>query len=135
VQGIEPFVTEQLASWEVPGCAAAAVRGGDVALSAGWGRRDLESDLPVTPDTLFAIGSTTKAFTATTVGALVDEGLLGLEPLDWFSRFKRSRPSSRNGSTGWPTRVPGTRKSSAGCAAPTRWGRSRWWSPRRATTC
>jgi CubicO group peptidase (beta-lactamase class C family) len=31
--------------------------------------------LPVTKDTLFAIGSTTKAFTAATVGALVDEGL------------------------------------------------------------
>jgi CubicO group peptidase (beta-lactamase class C family) len=79
MESVERFVTEQLAAWEVPGCAAAAVRGGDVVLSAGWGRRDLESDLPVTPDTLFAIGSTTKAFTAATVGALVDEGLLEWE--------------------------------------------------------
>jgi CubicO group peptidase (beta-lactamase class C family) len=79
MEGIERFVTEQLAAWEVPGCAAAAVRGGDVVLAAGWGRRDLRSDLPVTSDTLFAIGSVTKAFTVATVGALVDEGLLEWE--------------------------------------------------------
>jgi CubicO group peptidase (beta-lactamase class C family) len=76
---IERFVAEQLAAWEVPGCAVAAVRDGNVILAAGWGRRDLEADLPVTADTLFAIGSTTKAFTAATVGALVDDGLLEWE--------------------------------------------------------
>lgn len=76
MESVEPFVAEQLAAWEVPGCAVAAVRGGRVELVGGWGRRDREAGLPVTQDTLFAIGSTTKAFTATTVGALVDEGLL-----------------------------------------------------------
>jgi CubicO group peptidase (beta-lactamase class C family) len=70
------FVVEQLAAWEVPGCAVAAVRDGRVELADGWGLRDREAGLPVTGDTLFAIGSVTKAFTATTVGALVDEGLL-----------------------------------------------------------
>ena len=35
--------------------------------------------MPVTSDTLFAIGSATKAFTAATVGALVDDGLLEWE--------------------------------------------------------
>ena len=79
MERIEKFVTEQLAAWEVPGCAVAAVRDGAVVLAAGWGRRDVEADLPVTPDTLFAIGSTTKAFTVATVGALVDDGLLGWE--------------------------------------------------------
>jgi CubicO group peptidase (beta-lactamase class C family) len=79
MDGIERFVVEQLAAWEVPGCAIAAVRDGDVVLAAGWDRRDLEADLPVTPDTLFAIGSVTKAFTAATVGALVDDGLLEWE--------------------------------------------------------
>jgi CubicO group peptidase (beta-lactamase class C family) len=79
MDGIERFVVEQLAAWEVPGCAVAAVRDGNVVLAAGWGRRDLEADLPVTPDTLFAIGSVTKAFTAATVGTLVDDGLLEWE--------------------------------------------------------
>jgi len=74
---IESFVAEQLAIWEVPGCAVAAVKDGEVVLAAGWGTRDTAADLPVTKDTLFAIGSVTKAFTAATVGALVDDGLLG----------------------------------------------------------
>jgi len=76
MESIEKFVIEQLAAWEVPGCAVTAVHNGKVVLESGWGHRNLESRLPVTPDTLFAIGSTTKAFTAATVGALVDEGLL-----------------------------------------------------------
>ena len=79
MESIGRFVAGQLAAWEVPGCAIAAVRDHDVILATGHGRRDLEAELPVTPDTLFAIGSTTKAFTAATVGALVDDGLLEWE--------------------------------------------------------
>ncbi len=79
MESIERFVVEQLAAWEVPGCAVAAVRDGQVVLAAGWGQRDLDTKLPVTANTLFAIGSTTKAFTAATVGALVDDGLLEWE--------------------------------------------------------
>jgi CubicO group peptidase (beta-lactamase class C family) len=79
MQSIERFVVDQLAAWEVPGCAVAAVQDGQVVLAAGWGQRDLDTKLPVTADTLFAIGSTTKAFTAATVGALVDDGLLEWE--------------------------------------------------------
>src|ERR1700677_3659007 len=79
MENIDRFIVEQLAAWEVPGCAVAAVRDAEVVLAAGWGRRDLEADLPVTSDTLFAMGSTTKAFTAATVGALVDDGLLDWE--------------------------------------------------------
>jgi CubicO group peptidase (beta-lactamase class C family) len=79
LESIERFVTEQLASWEVPGCAIAAVQDGQTVLTAGWGRRDLDTGVPVTSDTLFAIGSVTKAFTAATVGALVDDGLLEFE--------------------------------------------------------
>jgi CubicO group peptidase (beta-lactamase class C family) len=79
MESIERFVVEQLAAWEVPGCAIAAVQDGKLVLAAGWGQRELDTKLPVTPDTLFAIGSTTKAFTAATVGALVDDGLLEWE--------------------------------------------------------
>jgi CubicO group peptidase (beta-lactamase class C family) len=79
LESIERFVIEQLASWEVPGCAIAAVRDGQTVLTAGWGQRDLDTGVPVTSDTLFAIGSVTKAFTAATVGALVDDGLLEWE--------------------------------------------------------
>jgi CubicO group peptidase (beta-lactamase class C family) len=94
MQSIERFVVEQLAAWEVPGCAVAAVQDGKVVLAAGWGQRDLAAELPVTSDTLFAIGSTTKAFTAATVGALVDDGLLEWEaPLrDYVPELRLSDP-------------------------------------------
>jgi len=94
MKSIEQFVLEQLAAWEVPGCAIAAVQDGRVVLASGWGQRDLDTKLPVTPDTLFAIGSTTKAFTAATVGALVDDGLLEWErPLrDYVPELRLSDP-------------------------------------------
>ena len=75
---IEGFVAEQLSTWEVPGCAVAAVRDGDVVLNAGFGTRELGEHGPVSTHTIFPIGSTTKSFTAAGVGKLVDEGLL-----DW----------------------------------------------------
>lgn len=94
MESIERFVLEQLASWEVPGCAVAAVQDGRVVLAAGWGQRDLDTKHPVTSDTLFAIGSTTKAFTAATLGALVDDGLLQWErPLrDYVPELRLSDP-------------------------------------------
>jgi CubicO group peptidase (beta-lactamase class C family) len=90
METIGPFVTEQLAAWEVPGCAVAAVQNGKVVLASGWGLRDQADGLPVTPDTLFAIGSTTKAFTASTVGALVDDGLL-----EWQRPLRNYLPDLR----------------------------------------
>lgn len=58
----------------IPGMALALVQGDQVIYSHGFGLADLENGKPVTPETLFAIGSTTKAFTASLVGMLVDEG-------------------------------------------------------------
>jgi CubicO group peptidase (beta-lactamase class C family) len=94
MESIERFVAEQLAAWEVPGCAIAAVQDGQVVLATGWGQRDLDAKLPVTPDTLFAIGSTTKAFTAATVGSVVEDGLLEWErPLrDYVPELRMSDP-------------------------------------------
>jgi len=67
------FVQKTLAEWKVPGAAVAVVRGGKVILAEGYGLRDVGNGLPVTPRTIFAIGSSSKAFTATAVGIMVDE--------------------------------------------------------------
>ena len=58
----------------IPGVAFALVRGNDVLALRGFGVRDVEQQTPVTPDTLFAIGSSTKSFTSMLVAMLVDEG-------------------------------------------------------------
>src|SRR4051812_13131951 len=60
--------------WDVPGACVAIVRDDEVVFLKGYGVRELGSDKPVTPDTLFAIASCTKAFTATALATLVDEG-------------------------------------------------------------
>src|SRR5262245_33412817 len=71
---VDAVVQEALKAWQVPGSAVAMVRGDEVVYLKGHGVRELgRSDL-VTPETLFAIGSTSKAFTATAVGMLVDDG-------------------------------------------------------------
>ena len=58
----------------VPGAVLAIVRGEEVIFSRGFGVADIEKKTPATPETPFFIGSATKAFTATLVGMLVDEG-------------------------------------------------------------
>lgn len=76
--GIDEVIATALADWKVPGLGIGVVVGDEVVLAEGYGHRDLEQELPVTSQTIFAIGSCTKAFTCFTLAALVDEGLL-----DW----------------------------------------------------
>ena len=60
----------------IPGLAIAVIKDDQVVLAKGFGYCDLETKRPVTAQTLFAIGSTTKAFTATLVGMLTDESVM-----------------------------------------------------------
>jgi CubicO group peptidase (beta-lactamase class C family) len=76
--------------WKVPGLAVAVVQNGDVILSEGYGYRDLDEQLPVTSNTLFAIGSSSKSFTVAILGMLVDDGLL-----DWDEPVQTYLPDFR----------------------------------------
>jgi len=85
---VERLEAERVAA-HVPGLALAVVVDDEVVLTRGFGLADVEADRPVTPETLFAIGSSTKAFTATLVGMLADDGVLGWDDpvarhLPWF---------------------------------------------------
>lgn len=62
-----------------PGAAAVLVRGGEVVYQGCFGLADLEWRQPVGPDTVFAIASLTKPFTATVVMSLHRDGLLDLD--------------------------------------------------------
>jgi len=61
----------------VPGMALVIVKDDAIIFAEGFGFADLETQRPVTPETLFAIGSSTKAFTAALVAMQVDAGKLG----------------------------------------------------------
>ena len=72
----DKIIEQALADFQVPGLSIGIVVDGHVVYAKGFGVRDFESNFPVNEDTLFAIGSCTKAFTTFAMGNLVDEGLL-----------------------------------------------------------
>ena len=63
----------------MPGAAVAVVQNGDVVYLNGFGVKELGSTRPVTPDTMFMIGSITKSMTTMLAAALVDDGRLTWE--------------------------------------------------------
>lgn len=71
------FLNAQMKQWEVPGMGVGVIKNGQVILAEGFGYRNLAEKLPVTPNTVFAIGSATKAFTTMGLGLLVEEGKIG----------------------------------------------------------
>lgn len=77
--GLDTFVARVLKEWKAPGVTIAIVEKNKVVYTGGFGYRDLAQKLPVTENTLFAIGSCTKAFTASLIGGLVKEGLVDLD--------------------------------------------------------
>jgi len=82
----------------VPGLGLAVVDDGAVALTRAFGQRDIQSDLPATERTLFAIASCSKAFTATLIAALVSDGLLSWDkPVrDYLPTFRLHDPVATN---------------------------------------
>lgn len=74
--GFDDYVNNALRDWEVPGVAIAVVKDDRIVLAKGYGVRKLGDLAPVNERTLFAIGSSSKAFTAASVAMLVDEGKL-----------------------------------------------------------
>lgn len=80
----------------IPGMGLAIVKDDRVVLAKGYGVKDFEKKLPVTPDTLFAIGSSSKAFTALTVMLGVDEGKLSLDdsPKKYLPYFRMRDPEA-----------------------------------------
>jgi CubicO group peptidase (beta-lactamase class C family) len=74
--GIDRLCENALRFWHVPGMAVGIVRNDDVVYLKGLGVKRLGSPEPVTPDTLFALASCTKAFTTAALAMLVDEGKL-----------------------------------------------------------
>lgn len=70
---VDKLVSGILKKWRAPGAAIALIDG-DAVYVQGYGVREVGRPEPVTPHTLFAIGSTTKAFTSAAMAILVDEG-------------------------------------------------------------
>jgi CubicO group peptidase (beta-lactamase class C family) len=62
-----------------PGCALGVIQDGVLVHARGFGLASLEHAVPITRETVFDIGSTSKQFTAACIGLLVQENKLGVE--------------------------------------------------------
>ncbi|MDQ1389405.1 MAG: hypothetical protein QOF56_2859 [Acidobacteriaceae bacterium] len=90
LDGFDDFMAQVLKDWKVPGVAVGVVQNGKMILLKGYGYRDVEKQLPVTPNTLFAVGSITKSFTVTLLGMEMDEG-----KVDWDKPVRNYLPDFR----------------------------------------
>lgn len=79
LSGLDTALEKLLKDWNVAGFAVAIVEKNKIVYSKGFGYRDYAAKKPVTPNTLFAIGSCTKAFTAALLGMLEKDGKLSLD--------------------------------------------------------
>jgi CubicO group peptidase (beta-lactamase class C family) len=75
--GLSSYIEKKIEEWKIPGMAIGIIQNDSIIFLKGFGFRDVDKKLPVTPQTLFGIASITKTFTAATVGILYDEGKLG----------------------------------------------------------
>jgi CubicO group peptidase (beta-lactamase class C family) len=93
---IEQAIEGKRKEYHIPGVALVIVLDDKVIYMKGLGLKDVERNLPVTPDTLFAIGSSTKAFTAMVAAMSADEGKLALDdsPKKFLSYFKLLDPEA-----------------------------------------
>ncbi len=71
---LDAYVARVLKTFEVPGLSVAIVKDGKVVMAKGYGVRKLREPALVDENTLFGIGSNTKAFTTAALATLVDEG-------------------------------------------------------------
>jgi len=74
LQGLDAYVEKALGDWNVPGVSVAIVKDGRIVHARGYGVREVGRLGGVDEHTVFAIGSTTKAFTSAALAILVDEG-------------------------------------------------------------
>src|SRR5260221_10539876 len=75
---LDSFLAAQVREKGRVGLSVAIVKNGQVVLAKAYGSRSLKEQLPVEPDTLFAIGSVTKQFTSACVLLLAQDGKLSV---------------------------------------------------------
>lgn len=87
---LDNYVNKALTDWEMPGVAVCIVKNGKVVLMKGYGVKELNGTDKVDENTLFMIGSNSKAFTATALAMLDAEKKISLDDkvTKWIPQFK-----------------------------------------------
>lgn len=87
---LDSYVKKGMLDWRIPGLSVAIVKDGKVVFMKGYGVTHAGGKAPVDENTLFMIGSNTKAFTATTLAILQESGKMSLNDKvrKWMPEFK-----------------------------------------------
>ncbi len=96
--GLDTELAQLPEKWHAAGFAVAVVEKDRVIYARGFGYRNVEQRLPVTPNTHFAIGSCTKAFTCALLGLLREDKKLQFEdsPLKYIPELRFNKPEMNN---------------------------------------
>ena len=78
LEQLNQVVADQMEPWAVPGISIGLLRDGEIE-STTHGIASIATDQPVTPETLFQIGSISNVFTTTLLMTFVDEGVIDLD--------------------------------------------------------
>lgn len=91
---LDGYIERAMHSWNIPGLAVAIVKDNKVVLARGYGIRGLNDTRKVDENTLFMIGSNTKAFTATLLSWLQYDQKCSLNDkvVKWLPDFKMKDP-------------------------------------------
>jgi CubicO group peptidase (beta-lactamase class C family) len=91
---LDEYLTSGMEAWKIPGLSVAVVKDGEVVHAKGYGVLKAGEPEKVNEDTIFAIGSASKAFTAIALGTLVDRGKIKWNDrvIDHWPEFKLSDP-------------------------------------------
>lgn len=87
--GADDYIARALVDWKATGLGVAAICASEVVYARGFGAREVGQASRIDADTLFQVGSTSKAFTTAALGILVDEGKLRwddrvIDHVPWF---------------------------------------------------
>lgn len=78
MKDLESVLREIMAGWDIPGLAVGLVRNGEMIYAKGFGVQSLETQAPVTLDTVFCVQSIFKCLVATAVMQMVERGKIDL---------------------------------------------------------
>ena len=90
INHLDAYFQKSLDEWQVPGMAIAIVNSDSLVFSKGYGFSNIDKKTKVDGNTLFAVASNSKAFTASAIAILVEEGKLNWtdKVVDYLPYFK-----------------------------------------------
>ena len=95
---LDNYVLQGMQNWKIPGAAVLIVKDGKIVHSKGYGVKEFGKNDKVDENTLFLIGSNTKAFTGTALALLEHEGNIKLDDkvVKYLPDFKMKDPFVTN---------------------------------------